>query len=117
MAHLPIVAFVDEPGFMVGFEAEKAGTIRVGTEAALMAQNYPLPWATVLLRKVYGVATAVHFAPNGYVLAWPSAETGALPVESGVAIKFGKEIAKHPNPAKRRRELEDMFSKGLTPWA
>merc|ERR1719421_1409715 len=113
--HLPVVSFVDEPGFMIGLEAEKAGTIRHGTRAVLTAQTFPLPFATVLVRKAYGVASAAHFAPQGFVLAWPSAETGALPVESGVAVAFAKEIAKAENPEKRRAELEAQFSRGRTP--
>ena len=42
--------------------------------------------------QMYGVAAAAHFAPAAYVLAWPSAESGALPVESGVAVAYGREL-------------------------
>ena len=48
-----------------GLEAEKAATIRHGTRAVLTAQSFPLPWATVIVRKAYGVAAAAHFAPKG----------------------------------------------------
>ena len=58
---VPIVSFVDEPGFMIGVEAERAATIRHGTRAVLTAQSCGLPWATVLVRKAYGVAAAAHF--------------------------------------------------------
>ena len=54
--HIPIVALVDEPGFMIGVEAERAGTIRAGTRAVLTAHTFDLPWASIIVRKAYGVA-------------------------------------------------------------
>jgi acetyl-CoA carboxylase carboxyltransferase component len=122
MFHLPIISFVDEPGFMIGLEAEAAGTIRHGTAAVLTAQNCSVPWATVHVRKSYGVAAAAHYGPDAYVLAWPSAESGALPVESGVAVAFARQLRE---AAERdgveaaetlRIELEEKFSKGLSPF-
>jgi acetyl-CoA carboxylase carboxyltransferase component len=84
--HLPVACFVDEPGFMIGSEAEREGTIRFGTEALFAVVQSTVPWASVIVRKTYGVAAAAHFAPDAHVLAWPSAEGGALPVEGGVAV-------------------------------
>ena len=43
--------------------------------------------------------------------AWPSAEFGALPVEGGVALAYGREIAAAPDPEARRREIEDEIAK------
>ena len=113
---LPIVALVDEPGFMIGLEAEAAGTIRYGTAAVLAAANCRVPWASVIVRKVYGVAGAAHFGPGAFVLSWPSAETGALPLEGGVAVAFGREIAAAPDPEARRAELEAAFAERLSPF-
>jgi acetyl-CoA carboxylase carboxyltransferase component len=53
------------------------------------------------------VAAGVHLGPGSTVVAWPSAEVGALPVESGVALAFKREIAAAPDPEARRRELEE----------
>ena len=75
--HLPIVNFTDEPGFMIGPDAEKDGTIKYGTSAVAAAVMSVVPWATVVVKKAFGVAAAAHFSENGYVLAWPSAEMGA----------------------------------------
>ena len=73
-----------------------------------------VPWASVIVRKVFGVAGAAHFAPDSYVLSWPSAETGTLPVEGGVAIAFKKEIEESAeNPEEKRKELEDLLLKDL----
>jgi acetyl-CoA carboxylase carboxyltransferase component len=114
--HLPIVSFVDEPGFMLGSEAERAGTIRYGTAVIFAAMQSRVPWASVLVRKAYGVAAAAHFGPNGYVIAWPSAESGALPVEGGVAVAFRREIAAAADPDARRHELEEQFFKAKSPF-
>ncbi len=117
--HLPIVTFVDEPGFMIGADAERAGTIRYGTAAALAVADCAVPWASVMVRKSFGVASAAHYGPDAYVVAWPSAEVGAVPAEGGVAVAFGREIAAAADPEARRKELEEaMFAQqSLVPRA
>jgi acetyl-CoA carboxylase carboxyltransferase component len=114
--HLPLVALVDEPGFMIGAAAERAATIRRGTAAICAVVQSSVPWASVLVRKAYGVAAAAHFGPGAYVLAWPSAESGALPVEGGVAVAFRREIEAAPDPEARRRELEEAFAARRSPF-
>ena len=113
--HLPIVSLVDEPGFMIGTEAEKAGTIRFGTAAVLAAASSVVPWASVIVRKAHGVAVAAHFGPDGFVVAWPSAEIGALPVEGGVAVAFGRQIAKADDPIAERERLEEEMLERQSP--
>ena len=113
--HLPIVSFVDEPGFMIGSAAEKAGTIRAGAAAVLTVATSTVPWASVMVRKSFGVAQAAHYGSEGYVLAWPSAETGPLPVEGGVAVKYHREIAAAADPDARRRELEAEMAAANAP--
>ncbi|HJO24439.1 MAG: hypothetical protein QF890_04395 [Myxococcota bacterium] len=56
-----------------------------------------------------GVAAGIHLGPNATVVAWPSAESGAMPVESGVALAYRREIEAAPDP-ERRRELEDEIA-------
>ncbi|HEX2465725.1 MAG TPA: carboxyl transferase domain-containing protein [Thermoanaerobaculia bacterium] len=114
--HLPILSFVDEPGFMIGSQAEAAGTIRYGVEAICAAVETTVPWATVHVRKAYGVASAAHFGPGGHVLTWPSAESGPLPLEGGIAVAFKREIAAAPDPDAKRRELEETFAKARSPF-
>jgi acetyl-CoA carboxylase carboxyltransferase component len=111
--HIPIVNFVDQPGFMIGIDSEKAGTIRYGTAAVLTAATCTVPWATILVRKTYGVAGAAHFGPGNYVLAWPSSESGPLPIEGGVAVAFRRQIAEAENPEEFRRQLEESMAKKL----
>ncbi|MDD9853924.1 MAG: propionyl-CoA carboxylase [Deltaproteobacteria bacterium] len=115
--HLPLIAFVDEPGFMIGSQSERAGTIRYGAEAIFAVQQSRVPMASVIVRKSYGVAAAAHFGPEGYVLAWPSAEGGALPLEGGVAVAFRREIEAAEDPAALRAELERGFAERRDPFA
>ncbi len=113
---LPIVSLVDEPGFMIGSQAEREATIRHGTAAVLTAAMTTVPWVSVMIRRSFGVAQAAHYGPEGYVIAWPSAESGPLPVEGGVAVAFGKDIAAAPDPDARRRELEEQLSAKQSPF-
>jgi len=114
--NIPVLSFVDEPGFMIGPDSEQEGTIRHGTTAISSLMQSIVPWASVIVRKVYGVAGAAHFSPDSYTLSWPSAESGALPVEGGVAIAFKKEIEEADNPEERRRELEELLAKRSSPF-
>jgi len=107
--HLPIVSLLDEPGFMIGAAAEKASTIRFGTAAVIAAATSVVPWATVIIRKAHGVAEAAHFGPDGFVVAWPSAEIGAIPVEGGVAAAFSRQIAAAEDPEAERERLEEAM--------
>ncbi len=108
--HLPVASFVDEPGFMIGPEAEREATIRYGMSAMFAVQQTRVPWIALVVRKAFGVAAGIHLGPGGAVLAWPSAESGALPVEGGVALAYGREIAEAPDPEARRRELEEELA-------
>ncbi len=114
--HLPIVNFTDEPGFMIGPDAEKDGTIKYGTSAVAAAVMSVVPWATIIVKKAFGVAAAAHFSENGYVLAWPSAEMGPLPVEGGVAVAFRRQIEASDNPEQLRAELEEQLAAQQSPF-
>jgi acetyl-CoA carboxylase carboxyltransferase component len=110
MFHLPILSFVDEPGFNIGSQAEREATIRHGMNALFAVLQTEVPWFCVIVRRSFGVAAGVHLGPNATVAAWPSAEAGALPLEAGVELAFGREIAAAPDPEARRRELEEEMA-------
>jgi acetyl-CoA carboxylase carboxyltransferase component len=114
--HLPVVNFVDEPGFMIGPDAEQAGTIRYGMAAVAAAAQATVPWAAVQVHKTFGVAGAAHYGPDSYTLLWPSAESGALPVEGGVAVAYRREIEAAEDPEARRAELEEGLRAGRSPF-
>jgi len=109
--HLPIASFVDEPGFAIGTKAEQEGTIRAGMAAMFAVLQSTVPWFACVVRRSYGVAQGIHLGSKPTVVAWPSAMSGALPVESGVALAFRREIDAAPDPDRRRAELEDEMAK------
>jgi acetyl-CoA carboxylase carboxyltransferase component len=108
--HLPIVSLMDEPGFMIGSDGERQATIRHGIAAIFAVQQTAVPWFTLIVRRSFGVAAGCHLGPGGIVVAWPSAQSGALPLEGGVALAYGKEIAAAADPEARRRELEEQYA-------
>src|SRR4029450_7150014 len=108
---LPMGSLMDEPGFMIGTEAEKAGTIRYGMEAMFAVNQTAVPWFTGVGRKSFGVAAGLHLGPRGHVVAWPSAQSGSMPIESGIELAHGREIAQAPDPDARRRELEAEYAR------
>jgi len=92
--HLPVVHLVDQPGFMVGLEGERAGTIRHGVRAVAAIHQASVPWCSVLIRKVFGVGGAGHqsSARLSYRYAWPSGSWGSLPMEGGIEAAFRAEL-------------------------
>ncbi|MFC4111987.1 acyl-CoA carboxylase subunit beta [Nonomuraea zeae] len=93
--HLPIVHLVDQPGFVIGTAAERAGTIRRGARALAAVYQSTVPWASVLVRRVFGVAGAAHRPHDRYGLrvAWPSGDWGSLPIEGGLEVAFKRLLA------------------------
>ena len=83
---LPVVNFVDNPGFLVGFDAEAQGTIRKGIRALAAVYQATNPWCSIIVRKAFGVAGAGHsnHTRSSPRYAWPSGEWGSLPIEGGV---------------------------------
>ena len=106
--HIPLIFLVDVPGFMVGTQAEAAGTLRDGMRAVYCGLQATVPIVTVVIRKCYGMAGMGTTDKNGldFKVAWPSAEWGSLPVEGGVAAAYRREIANAADPLQRQTELE-----------
>jgi acetyl-CoA carboxylase carboxyltransferase component len=116
--HIPLVFFVDVPGFMVGKDAEAAATLREGMRAVYVALQASVPMFTVVVRKCYGMAGMGTTDKNGldFKIAWPSAEWGSLPIEGGVAAAFRREIAAAPDPKAREREIEAELRSMASPF-
>lgn len=115
--HIPVVNFVDNPGFLIGTAAEKAGTIRAGARALVAVYQATMPWISILIRRCFGVAGAGHGNAQGLNLryAWPSGDWGSLPVEGGVQAAYKRDIESSPDPAARRREIEDALNEFRSP--
>lgn len=106
--HIPILYLADVPGFMIGPQAEQAGTLRRGMRAFWASINMTVPVLTVVTRKNYGMAGHITGRANklNYRLGWPSGEWGSIPIEGGVDAAFRREIENAEDPAKRRAEIE-----------
>ncbi|CZT25744.1 probable methylcrotonyl-CoA carboxylase beta chain, mitochondrial precursor [Ramularia collo-cygni] len=121
--NLPILQFVDVPGYAVGTVAERTATMRWGVELTKAYYTTTIPIFSVILRKAYGVAGGVMVdcrEPNTRV-AWPSGEWGSLPLDGGIEVGHSHElrsIAKeHGEEAmkKRYKELEVMYRRLMNP--
>jgi acetyl-CoA carboxylase carboxyltransferase component len=108
--HLPVVHLVDQPGFVIGVEAERAATIRRGARALAAVYQAGVPWCSVILRRVFGVAGAGHtnHARFHYRYAWPSGDWGSLPLEGGVEAAFRAELDACATPEERAALLERL---------
>jgi acetyl-CoA carboxylase carboxyltransferase component len=116
--HLPVVHLVDIPGFVIGPEAEKAGTIRQGARALAAIYQASVPWCSVIIRKVFGVAGAGHTPHTRlhYRYAWPSGDWGSLPVEGGIEAAYRAELDAAPDREKLRREIEERLNRYRSPF-
>jgi acetyl-CoA carboxylase carboxyltransferase component len=115
--HLPVVNFVDNPGFLIGSAAERAGTIRAGSRALVAVYQATIPWISILIRRCYGVAGAGHGNAQSLNLryAWPSGDWGSLPIEGGVQAAYKRDIEASPDPDARRREIEENLNRFRSP--
>ena len=97
---LPLLTFVDTPGFMVGPESEKTAMVRHAARLFVTAAALRVPVASVVLRRGYGLGamalTAGHFHAPVATCAWPSGEFGAMGLEGAVRLGFSKELAAAP---------------------
>jgi len=116
--HLPVVHLVDVPGFVIGVEAEKAGTIRQGARALAAIYQASVPWCSVIVRKVFGVAGAGHTPHTRlhYRYAWPSGDWGSLPVEGGIEAAYRAELDAAPDRETLRAEIEERLNRYRSPF-
>lgn len=112
--NLPIVTFVDTPGFFPGKDLEWRGMIRHGAQLVAAYAEATVPRVCVVLRKAYGGAYIVMDSKtmgNDLCLAWPSAEIAVMGARGAVAILHRHE------PDERRASLEAAYEQAhLTPW-
>lgn len=116
--HLPVVHLVDNPGFVIGLDAEKSATIRHGSRALTAVYQASVPWCSVIIRKVFGVAGAAHMnaSRTHYRYAWPSGDWGSLPMEGGIEAAFKADLEKSKNPEKLLEEINERMEKVRSPF-
>ena len=110
--NIPLLTFVDVPGFLPGVEQEHGGIIRAGAKLLYAYSEATVPKLTVITRKAYGGAYDVMSSKHirGDInLAWPSAEIAVMGPEGAVKIIFRKELAQAENPQERKEELVQEY--------
>jgi acetyl-CoA carboxylase carboxyltransferase component len=119
--NIPILTFVDVPGFLPGTQQEFGGIIRHGAKLLYAFAEATVPRMTVITKKAYGGAYLVMNSKHlraDVSFAWPTAEIAVMGAEGAVNVVFRKEIEKAADPEARRAELiteyRDKFS---TPYA
>ena len=115
--NLPLVSFVDVPGFLPGTEQEYRGIIRHGSKLLYAYAEATVPKLTVITRKAYGGAYVVMCSKHigaDLNLAWPQAEIAVMGPEAAVGLLFRREIAAAADPDAERRTLvgqyEELFA-------
>ncbi len=106
--NIPLVTFVDVPGFLPGTAQEHGGIIRNGAKLLYAYAEATVPKLTVITRKAYGGAYDVMSSKHirgDYNVAWPSAEIAVMGPEGAVNIVYREEIESAKDPEARRSEL------------
>ena len=110
--NIPLVTFVDVPGFLPGTEQEHGGIIRHGAKLLYAFSEASVPKLTVITRKAYGGAYDVMASKHiraDLNLAWPTAEIAVMGADGAVNIIFRKNIGEADDPDKAHKELSDDY--------
>jgi methylmalonyl-CoA carboxyltransferase large subunit len=110
--NIPLITFVDVPGFLPGVEQERGGIIRHGAKLLFAYSAATVPKITVVLRKAYGgayIAMCCKDLGADRVVAWPTAEIAVMGAEGAAEIVFRREIDAAENKAARRQELVNEY--------
>jgi acetyl-CoA carboxylase carboxyltransferase component len=117
--NVPIISFVDVPGFLPGSGQEHAGIITHGAKLMYAYCEAQIPKIAVILRKAYGGAYIVMCSKHvgGDVnLAWPTAEVAVMGASGAVEVLFKKEIENSPDKeTAQEQKLEEYENKFLNP--
>ena len=116
--HLPVVYLVDCPGFQIGLDAERSGTIKEGVRAMSAIWQTTTPWCAVIVRNAFGVAGAAHRNGGRYCTryAWPSGRWGSLPLEGGIEAAYRADIDAADDPEAKLAEIEERLDKLRSPF-
>ncbi|MTJ83031.1 MAG: acyl-CoA carboxylase subunit beta [Telmatospirillum sp.] len=110
--NIPLVTFVDVPGFLPGVEQEYGGIIRHGAKMLFAYSAASVPKITVVMRKAFGGAYLAMCGKElgaDRVVAWPTAQVAVMGAEGAAGIVFRKEIEAAEDKAAKRAELIDLY--------
>ena len=118
--NIPIITFVDLPGYLPGVDQEYAGVIRHGAKLLYSYSEATVPKITVILRKAYGggyIAMGSRHLRADFVFAWPTAEIAVMGPEGAANIIFRKEIMSSDDPDEmRRQKVAEYKAKFANPY-
>ncbi|MEM7363166.1 MAG: carboxyl transferase domain-containing protein [Pseudomonadota bacterium] len=116
--HLPMVYLADEPGFMAGPEQQAQGIVRAGAKMLCTTLRTQMPWVSVIIRQLYGVAGQCHDRPSGMFkrVAWPSGHWGSMHISGGVSAAYRRVIDESDDPDAKRQEIEDRLDALSSPF-
>lgn len=104
--NIPLITFVDSPGFLPGLNQEHGGIIRHGAKIVYAYSEATVPKIAVITRKAYGGAYIVMSSKHirtDLVFAWPTAEIAVMGAEGAVGILYGKDLKKFEGDVARAR--------------
>jgi methylmalonyl-CoA carboxyltransferase large subunit len=110
--NVPLVTFVDVPGFLPGVQQEYGGIIRHGAKMLFAYSAATVPKLTVVLRKAYGgsyLAMCSRDMGADRVVAWPTAEIAVMGAEGAAEIVFRREIDAAKDKGAKRKELIEQY--------
>jgi propionyl-CoA carboxylase beta chain len=115
---LPLVHLVDNPGFMIGREAEMAGTIRYGVNAMNAIYRTSVPLASIVLRRAYGIAGSAMSNADRYQYryCWPSGDWGSLPIAGGLEVAYKAELEAADDPQPLLEAIRERLAKVTSPF-
>ncbi|WP_048086912.1 carboxyl transferase domain-containing protein [Ferroglobus placidus] len=118
--NIPIVTFVDVPGYLPGVQQEYMGIIRHGAKVLYAYSEATVPLVTIILRKAYGgayLAMGSKHLGADFVFAYPTAEIAVMGPEGAAEIVFRKEISAAEDPEKARQEkIKEYREKFANPY-
>ena len=118
--NLPLLTFVDSPGFLPGIEQEHRGIIRHGAKVLFAYAEATVPKVSVITRKAYGGAYVVMSSKHlgtDITFAWPSAEVAVMGAEGAINILFRKQIEAAADPdAERTRRVKEYRQRFGNPY-
>ncbi|MDT3737991.1 MAG: acyl-CoA carboxylase subunit beta [Candidatus Kapabacteria bacterium] len=118
--NIPLISFVDVPGFMPGVEQEFGGIIRHGAKMLFSFSATTVPKLTMIIRKAYGGAYLAMCAKSlgaDRVAAWPTAEIAVMGPEGAVSVLYKDDIKNNADPKAKRAELIEKYrSDMLNPY-
>jgi acetyl-CoA carboxylase carboxyltransferase component len=117
--NIPLLTFVDVPGFLPGTSQEYGGIIRHGAKLLYAFSEATVPKLTVITRKAYGGAYCVMCSKHiraDFNVAWPTAEIAVMGPEGAVNILFRRELAEADGPGRRRELVAEYTERFANPY-